>query len=997
MTIPKQLARRYTIDKQIGEGAMGAVYLGTDARTRQPVAVKSLITASTEAHISRFRREGEALARLNHPNIVKMVDMVEEGGKQYIVMEYVPGGDLRQQLQTQPQLPLPQTLSIALELADALTRAHHLNVIHRDIKPANVLLAQDGTPRLSDFGVALFEAGEGAGSHISGTYAYLSPEALTGQAIDERTDIWAFGVMLFEMLAGKRPFTADAIAHLFIAILNQPPPDIQTIRDDVPDDLAHLLMHMLAKEPDARIPSVRLVGAELEAIRKGVSVRSLFAPSPFAAPPPAAPETAVLPLLPPFQAPAAPAHFVGRERVIAEVTAQLTAAERPFVALVGMGGAGKSTAATAVAHALRDAFADGVLWVDAAHSDPMDVLAAWGQAYGFDFSGLSELESRVTAVRSMLAERQALVVLDDVAQISRIRPLLPTLGSCAVLLTTRDQEIAYGLDAAPLLLNELALADSLQLLKRILGDERVDAEQEAAAEICTLLQNLPLAVEIAAQRLKLHRRRRLRDMARRLQDTQHRLGLAISDQAVRTSFTLSWQALDLQQQRLFSLLAVFAGRPFTPDALAHVADLDLYTTEDMLFALTSLSLVKEEGTAAYRQHPLLADFAREKLADPDTAYRQMTGYYYTFAQEYAADYDKLRPEWENIAAAIAAAHQQQLWPRVLAFADVLTPAWKARGRYAQARAAYRLAHDAAQQLDDPAPSAHNLLRWGEACIEQNDYEEAEQLLKDSLAAHRQQANQEGIARAQDHLARIALEQNRYEAAETLLAASQAIWEAIGEPVRVAGVLFRRARLRYNQNQFVEAMQLATAALTMQQAADTRRELLPTLRLLAQIPVEHHQDKEAVRAYGEQALQICEELSDASEKAATLFTLTNVHRRLRNLDLAFSLADEALPLLRKMGLRRFEAFLLFEVSILHELKQEFEQAMAVAHDCIQIAHELDDAFHAALFQMHLGDLYEQMQQPAEAKKIWLTVSNMASQMNHASLLAEVQTKLDQLGK
>ncbi|MCA9932125.1 MAG: protein kinase, partial [Anaerolineales bacterium] len=413
MAIPEQLAQRYAIEKKIGEGAMGEVYLGMDTLTKRPVAVKSLINASGVEQVVRFRREGEALARLNHPNIVKMIDMVVHQGEHFIVMEYVQGGDLRRLMQAQPHLPLDQVLAVALELADALARAHHLNIIHRDIKPANVLLAEDGTPRLSDFGVALFEEGDSAGTNISGTYAYLSPEAFMGQQIDERTDIWAFGVMLFEMLAGERPFTADVITNLLIAILNEPIPDIQTIRPDVSNDLADLLMRMLAKEPDARIPSVRLIGAELEALRKGGAVRSLYAPAWQPAPVPE-PETAPVVLPPPFQAPVRAAHFVGREQVVNNVKVHLIGADRPIAALVGMGGSGKSTVAVEVAHQLRSQFADGVLWVDAAISDPMDVLAGWGQAYGFDFDGLADLESRAAAVRSMLAERQALIVLDDV-------------------------------------------------------------------------------------------------------------------------------------------------------------------------------------------------------------------------------------------------------------------------------------------------------------------------------------------------------------------------------------------------------------------------------------------------------------------------------------------------------------------------------------------------------------------------------------------------------
>ena len=994
MTIPEKLANRYVVQEKIGQGAMGLVYSGLDTVTNQPVAIKSLITASDEDQFVRFRREGEALARLNHPNIVKMIDMVDHHGDQYLVMEYVTGGDLQQLMQAEPNLSVERVIDIALELADALTRAHHLNIIHRDIKPANVLIADDGTPRLSDFGVALFDEALGSGASISGTYAYLSPEAISSQMVDERTDIWAFGVMIYEMLTGKRPFSGDNMTQLIISILNEPLQEIQTIRPDVSNDLSDLIWRMLAKEPDKRIPSVRLVGAELEAMRKGVAVQSLFAPTmPVVPVPPPQPETTTVTIPVPFQAPKLPQHFVGRQDVISQIETDLTAGQMPIVALVGMGGSGKSTIAVEVAHQLKSKFADGVLWVDAAISDPMDVLANWGDAYGFDFKGLPDIESRALAVRSMLAERQTLIVLDDVGQISRIRPLLPDAERSAILLTTRDQEIAYGLDVEPVLLNELAPEESLRLLKQILGDRRVNKEKEAAQKICDLLQNLPLAVEIAAQRLKSHRRRRLSDMAQRLQDTQHRLGLAVSDQAVRTSFTLSWQALDMQQQRLFSLLGVFAGRPFTAEAIAHVADLDLYTTEDLLFALTSLSLVREEGYATYRQHPLLADFSLEKLTAPDDAYRLLTGYYYTFTQEFATDYEKLRPEWDNITAVIEIAYQQEMWPRVLGFAEILTPAWKARGRYTQARQAYKLAHEAAQRLTDDTQLAANLLRWGEACIEQNDYDEAQNVLLESQKYYQKQDAQDGIAQSKYHLARVAIEQNENIPAQSLLDECLEIWQELDNQTEMAKTIFRQARVQYNLRNFSVAKEILERALNIQTAVNDLHGMMPTLRLLAQIPLEHQSPMDA-KKYSQKAFDLCQDLQDEAEKAATFFTLTIVYRRLKEFDTAFEHANYGLPLLKRLGLQRTEAFMLFEISILHEIKKEYEKAIDIAMNSMSILESIQDVLSYNILRMHLGDLYQQQGQYKEAKSVWSEVAEFASNIEHNALLREVEQKISQ---
>lgn len=258
----------------IGVGGMGTVYLGVDTQTGEQVALKQLrpeISQDQPEMIARFAREAEALARLNHPHIVKVLDTFEESPHSYIVMEYVSGGSLRDLLNKHEQLPVKQVLEIALDLSDALIRAHRLKILHRDIKPANVLLAQDGTPRLTDFGVAHLEDEPGVTrtGTVIGTLNYLSPEALNGFALDERSDIWAFGVMLYEMLAGHLPFDANTMTSLITTILTRHPAPLQTYRDDIPMGLELLIDKMLQKDRDERIDSMRQVGAELERIMRG--------------------------------------------------------------------------------------------------------------------------------------------------------------------------------------------------------------------------------------------------------------------------------------------------------------------------------------------------------------------------------------------------------------------------------------------------------------------------------------------------------------------------------------------------------------------------------------------------------------------------------------------------------------------------------------------------------------------------------------------------------
>ena len=293
----RQIGKRYDIEKLIGSGAVGRVYRGRDTQTGEPVAIKELMSdwvAHAPDSVERFRREGEALRKLNHPNIVKVLATLEEDDQHYLIMEYVSGGSLADLLKRQHQLPIEQVIAIGLELSDALSRAHHLDIVHRDIKPGNILLAEDGTPRLTDFGLAhigsyptLTVAGQ-----VLGTFHYLSPEACGNQPLDARADIWSFGVVLFEMLTGQLPFGGDSPLEIIHAIQTQPVPEVTWYRKDAPAPLADLIRRMLMRDRPVRLASVRLVGAELEALQR--SARLPPTPDRAIASPPAAPKIKVL-------------------------------------------------------------------------------------------------------------------------------------------------------------------------------------------------------------------------------------------------------------------------------------------------------------------------------------------------------------------------------------------------------------------------------------------------------------------------------------------------------------------------------------------------------------------------------------------------------------------------------------------------------------------------------------------------------------------------------
>jgi serine/threonine protein kinase len=266
------------VTDRLGNGGMGAVYRGLDRLTGRKVAIKVLrrnSPLSPDQMIKRFIREGEALKLLEHPNIVDVIATIPEPGEAnspqdayYLVMEYAGGGTLADLLARKGRIACRRALEIGLDVSDALARAHRIGIIHRDVKPGNVLLTADGTPLLTDFGLALRvnRANMVEPAALAGTIAYLSPEACHGKPLDHLSDIWSFGVMLFELLSGHQPFERESVAGTLAAIVSQPAPDLRIYCPEAPERLVQLLAFILEKDRRLRLSSMRLVGAELEAI-----------------------------------------------------------------------------------------------------------------------------------------------------------------------------------------------------------------------------------------------------------------------------------------------------------------------------------------------------------------------------------------------------------------------------------------------------------------------------------------------------------------------------------------------------------------------------------------------------------------------------------------------------------------------------------------------------------------------------------------------------------
>jgi serine/threonine-protein kinase len=267
------IAGRYELGPAIGGGAMGTVFLGWDVRSRERVAVKATRTdvlADRPELLGGFFRERQALRRLRHPNIIRLLATCESGGERYLIVEYAAGGSLAGLLGSRPQLPIDRVLAIGLGIAAALDAVHAMGILHRDVKPSNILFCADGAPRLSDFGLARLPGGRAADDMgLVGTFPYISPEAWRSGKLDGRADVWSLGVVLFETLAGRRPFDGDSPYEILWEIENDRLPDVRDYRSDTPDELADLVRRMLMRDPLARASGARLVCAELQRLQKG--------------------------------------------------------------------------------------------------------------------------------------------------------------------------------------------------------------------------------------------------------------------------------------------------------------------------------------------------------------------------------------------------------------------------------------------------------------------------------------------------------------------------------------------------------------------------------------------------------------------------------------------------------------------------------------------------------------------------------------------------------
>jgi serine/threonine-protein kinase len=276
---------RYEVTSELGQGAMGVVYKARDPLIDREVAIKtinlSLALEEREEYEARFYQEARAAGRLSHPNIVTIYDVGRTGDVAYIAMEYLHGRELRDMLNETRILPVAQVLDISIQVAQGLSYAHEHEIVHRDVKPSNVMIVRDGHVKITDFGIARMASAavRTQTGMVLGSPKYMSPEQVLGKLIDQRSDIFSLGVMLYEMLTGQVPFLGENVNAIMYQTLNATPLPPGNSNPEVPEMLNYIVAKALSKDLDARYQNAGELVNDLRACREAL-LRAGSSPAP---------------------------------------------------------------------------------------------------------------------------------------------------------------------------------------------------------------------------------------------------------------------------------------------------------------------------------------------------------------------------------------------------------------------------------------------------------------------------------------------------------------------------------------------------------------------------------------------------------------------------------------------------------------------------------------------------------------------------------------------
>ncbi len=895
----------YEVMQRLGVGGMGEVYRAKDTRLERDVAIKILASQQCcrpEALV-RFEREARSACALNHPNIVTIYEIGEVDEARFIAMELVKGETLRDLLASGP-IPFRKTVAIAVQIANALAKAHEIGLVHRDLKPENLMITDDGVAKILDFGLAKLRVqsevkdpnatitaitGQGA---IVGTIGYMSPEQATGNELDFRSDQFSFGSVLYEMVTGCPAFRKNTHAESVAAVLRDEPDRTRMIQ--APPPLVWIVERCIAKDPKQRYSSTGDLARDLAAVRDRLVEAPAREPQPRI-----------------HNLPTQRNAFIGREREAAELRGLLSQGDVQLVTLTGPGGIGKTRLVLQVAADAASEFQGGVCFVSLSTvSDRSVIVSAIAQGMGVRESATQTAQESVDEYLSGL-DQPMLLVLDNFEHLVSAAPVVSQLLSVGpklkIAVTSQAPLHVYGeheFPVPPLTLPDLKSIPSLDVLSRLpavaLFVERATAVKRefaltrenapAVAAICARLDGLPLAIELAAARIKLLSPS---DMLSRLESRLKLLtggarDLPTRQQTLRSTVDWSYGLLNTAEQTLFRRLSVFSGG-CTLESVESVCDTMGDLGVDVLDGMASMvdkSLVQHVVDAETRFTLLstMREYALEHLvASPDErATRRAHAAYFLVLAEEGAHEVTANSEWlnlfevehDNFRAALDYLIKSRDVDWSLRLGAALFRFWETREYFTEGRDA--IDKLLALERTDARPKLRARLQFAAAVLagEQGDFDAAWQLFEDSMESSVELHDQRGVAVALNALAVQARNRGELADASSLFERSLAIWKDIGDFADIARALSNLANVTKLQGDYTRASALYDECLIMFGKAGDNAGVAWTLNYQGDVAREKA-DFVAARSFCEQSLSAFRQLRDIWGIASALSDLAGL--------------------------------------------------------------------------------------------------------------------------